>query len=203
MNDNEENKENVEGQEKSSSSGNKPKSEGYGIASLICGILSFVIPVLGLILAILAIVFYFKQKKSGTTTISIVGLVFGIIGIFVSLLVTMVVGLVAFQAWFISYQSDISAQVEEEAQAGVDITVERIDDNGIYLNSSALNDEDIEVTNVIIEGNSCDISGFISPGDLENFELEGGCAEGLKFGEPYSVVVETDNGIFESTQVMR
>jgi len=59
------------------------KSKGFGVASLVCGILSIVfsfMPYFGLPLGILAIVFYFKQKKVEITGVAKGGLVTGIIG---------------------------------------------------------------------------------------------------------------------------
>ena len=120
MEENPENKKNTNEQQPQKENNNMP--EGYGIASLICGVLSFVlsiIPLVGIILAILAIVFYFKQKKSGTTTMSIVGLVFGIIGLVISLFVFIAV--LGFQLWFSSYQDGIVEQVEDEAGISVDV----------------------------------------------------------------------------------
>lgn len=53
---------------------------GYGIASLVLGILSIVIPYLGLILGIIAIVLAGKQRKIHREGLSLAGLITGIIG---------------------------------------------------------------------------------------------------------------------------
>lgn len=66
---------------------NKEKKTGYGIASMILGILSIIlcwVPFLGVSNGILAIVFFAMQKKRGTTGMSVAGLVTGIIGLIVS-----------------------------------------------------------------------------------------------------------------------
>jgi hypothetical protein len=59
------------------------------VISLVCGILSLVVPFIGLILAIVAIVYYFKQKKIAPNGMATAGLVCGIIGLLVSLLLLM------------------------------------------------------------------------------------------------------------------
>lgn len=65
------------------------KSNRYGIASLVLGIISIIsvlIPVISVILGILGIVFYNKQKKNFPNGISTAGLVTSIIGISLSAL---------------------------------------------------------------------------------------------------------------------
>jgi hypothetical protein len=71
---------------------------GFGTASLVCGILSCIVPYVSTILGILAIVFYSKNKESGLAK---AGLVTGIIGLVFSLIiwsVILLVGTAAFAA---------------------------------------------------------------------------------------------------------
>lgn len=65
------------------------KSNGYGIASLVLGIISIIfcwIPILGLVSGILGIIFYAQQKKIFPNGISTGGLVTSIIGLVFSAL---------------------------------------------------------------------------------------------------------------------
>ncbi len=64
------------------------ESNGFAIASLVCGILSCIIPYISTILGICAIVFYTKQKDNGMAK---AGLVTGIIGTIFSLIMWVIV----------------------------------------------------------------------------------------------------------------
>jgi len=68
-------------------------SNGFGIASLVLGIISIIfcwVPLLGLICAILAIVFYIRQKWILQTGVAIGGLVTGIIGLIFSIFYSLI-----------------------------------------------------------------------------------------------------------------
>ena len=59
----------------------KQKTNGWGIASLVCGLAGLVTPYVGIVLSILAIVFHSVQKnKGGPNGMATAGLVLGIIG---------------------------------------------------------------------------------------------------------------------------
>ncbi len=65
------------------------KSTGFGIASLVLGIVSIVfcwVPVVGLVSGILGIIFSVKQRKISQNGIAIAGLVTSIIGLVLSAL---------------------------------------------------------------------------------------------------------------------
>ncbi len=65
------------------------KSNGYGIASLVLGIISIVfcwVPILGLVSGILGIIFHVQQKKIFANGISTGGLVTSIIGLVFSVI---------------------------------------------------------------------------------------------------------------------
>jgi hypothetical protein len=65
------------------------KPKGYGIASMVLGILSIIfcwVPILSTVMGILAIVFYNVQKKVANNGMAIAGLVTGIIGTVLSIL---------------------------------------------------------------------------------------------------------------------
>ena len=117
------------------------------------------------------------------------------------LLVVAVVAVVGFQAWFTTYQSDVTAQVEQEAQTGVQLTVERLENDTIYLNNGGA--EPVEVEEIRLDGSDCmegdewDLSG----NTLSNTDLDSDCTQDV--GQSVSVVVQTDGGIFESTQIVR
>jgi len=56
------------------------RSQGYGIAAFICGLVSLFIPFFGFVLGIAAIILFFIQiKKGGSTGLAIAGLILGII----------------------------------------------------------------------------------------------------------------------------
>lgn len=62
----------------------KQKGNGFGVASLICGIAGlcgFLMPYFAIFLSILAVVFSVIQKRNNPNGISTAGLVLGIIGI--------------------------------------------------------------------------------------------------------------------------
>lgn len=70
----------------------KKSSNDYGIASLVLGISSVIfcwIPLVGMILGILGIIFYAQQRKGYKNGIATGGLVTGIIGLFFSVLWTL------------------------------------------------------------------------------------------------------------------
>ena len=59
----------------------KQKRNGWGIASLVCGLAGFITPYVGIVVSICAIVFYAMQKKyNGPSGMATAGLVLGIIG---------------------------------------------------------------------------------------------------------------------------
>ncbi len=65
------------------------ESNGYGVASMVLGIISilfFYIPFLGLICGILGIIFYNQQKKAFTDGITTAGLITSIIGLILSII---------------------------------------------------------------------------------------------------------------------
>jgi hypothetical protein len=67
------------------------KPNGYGIASLVLGIVSIVlcwVPVVGLVAGVLGIIFYVQQKKTFPNGISTAGLVTSIVGLAFSVLYT-------------------------------------------------------------------------------------------------------------------
>ena len=67
----------------------KEKSNGFGIASLICGIAGlcgFLMPYLAIFVSVLAIVFSVLQKKNNPNGMATAGLVLGIIGIVLNVL---------------------------------------------------------------------------------------------------------------------
>jgi hypothetical protein len=72
----------------------KNKSNGYGIASMVLGIMSILVSwivfagVGGVICGILAIIFSVKQRKSNPNGVATAGLVTGIIGLILSTLWT-------------------------------------------------------------------------------------------------------------------
>lgn len=71
------------------------KTNGWGIASFVCGLtglLGFITPYIGVILSILAIVFYAKQNKQGPSGLATAGLVLGIIGCLFSLMLLLILG---------------------------------------------------------------------------------------------------------------
>jgi len=70
------------------------KSNGFGIAAMILGIVSlllFLAPYLGLPLAVLAVVFQGIQRKKGINSYVTAGLVLGIIGIVINLMMILLV----------------------------------------------------------------------------------------------------------------
>ena len=78
----------------------KQETEGYGVASLVLGILSIIIgwyPFLGLIFVIPAIVFGHMQQKRNKIGIATAGLVMGyvILGIQIIFLMLTIIGLIA------------------------------------------------------------------------------------------------------------
>lgn len=68
------------------------KSNSYGIASLVCGVIGLPLswfPVLGLALPILAIYFKGQQDKISSNGLSAVGNILGIIGLVIGLFMTL------------------------------------------------------------------------------------------------------------------
>lgn len=70
------------------------ESKGFGIASLVCGILSIVFvliqPLVGIVLGILGIIFAVIQNKKQKTGISTAGLILSIIGLILSIIILIV-----------------------------------------------------------------------------------------------------------------
>jgi hypothetical protein len=67
------------------------KSNGYGIASLVLGIISIILcwaPLVGLVSGILGIIFYAKQKRISPSGLAVGGLVTSIIGLVFSIIYT-------------------------------------------------------------------------------------------------------------------
>ena len=67
------------------------KSNNFGIASLVLGIISVVfcwVPILGLVSGIIGLVFYSKQKRSYPNGIATAGLVTSIVGLVLSVIYT-------------------------------------------------------------------------------------------------------------------
>jgi len=64
------------------------ENKGFAVASLVCGILSLVMPYISTILGILAIVFYTKKRDS---RMSKAGLVTGIIGLVFSIIMWVII----------------------------------------------------------------------------------------------------------------
>lgn len=65
----------------------KKEIKGWGVASLVTGILSLVtvfVPYIGLPLAILAVIFSYKQNKLNVTGNAVAGKVLGILGIIIN-----------------------------------------------------------------------------------------------------------------------
>lgn len=74
---------------------------GWGIASLVLGILGLVfliMPYFSIILSILAIIFYKIQKKHEPTNLATAGLIMGIIGVVISIVILIVI-LFLFMTW--------------------------------------------------------------------------------------------------------
>ena len=69
---------------------------GFGVASLVMGILSLLVPYIGFILGILAIIFANKQRKNYPTGTATAGFVLGIIGLCLNaiLLFVMILGVI-------------------------------------------------------------------------------------------------------------
>ena len=78
------------------------QTKAWGIASLICGILSILLilmPYFGLPLAITAIVFYCLQKKHCSNGFAVGGLVTGIIGVVLNTVIILFIGMVFLAAY--------------------------------------------------------------------------------------------------------
>ena len=76
------------------------ESKGFGITSLVCGIIAILFcwcPVVGLVTGILSIVFYAKQRKINTNGLATTGLVTGIIGLSIGLIYN-IIWLIMFMA---------------------------------------------------------------------------------------------------------
>jgi heme/copper-type cytochrome/quinol oxidase subunit 2 len=79
----------------------KANGNGYGIASLVLGISSILLPVIGIVTGILAIVFANKQKKIQPSGLATAGMVTGIIGlVFQALALIFVVAIISFIVMF-------------------------------------------------------------------------------------------------------
>lgn len=87
---------------------NKQKSNGFGVASLWCGIIGlvlFVAPYIGIFLSIIAIIFSYQQHKIFNTNSAIAGKVLGIVGVIVNIIVLLIIGIA-----IISFSSDSSIE---------------------------------------------------------------------------------------------
>jgi len=62
----------------------KQKNNGFGIASLVLGILGLLLFMFGLVPSILSIIFAVKQRKTYPNGIATTGLILGIIGTVIS-----------------------------------------------------------------------------------------------------------------------
>jgi flagellin-like protein len=112
------------------------------------------------------------------------------------LLVVAVVAVVGFQTWYQTYQSGVTADVEKKSDTGVTISVERLENNTVYLKNSE--STDISASALKINGNQCNGSFIITPGVKGYGFNTTNCP--LKKGDTVDVVIITDDGIFQETE---
>ncbi len=121
------------------------------------------------------------------------------------LLVVAVVAVVGFQTWFNTFQSGVQTNVEQQSNTGTAVTIERLETDGLYLKNSGA--ENISITGVEVNGNtiSCSVPFDIEPG-VTNIDGVSSCdvsLAGLTKGLAVDVVIQTKDGVFQETEIVR
>lgn len=121
------------------------------------------------------------------------------------LLVVAVVAVVAFQTWFNNFQSGQLSDVEQQANAGSAITIERFEADGdLYVKNSDVNDIPVSSVSVSYAVNGTGIAGCtgaftaiadnVTPTSL-------GC--NVTNNLAYTIAVITDGGVYQSELLAR
>lgn len=121
------------------------------------------------------------------------------------LLVVAVVAVVGFQTWFTTYQSSQFVSVEQKADAGGAISVERVGTNGKVLiknaGSAAVTLSSLDVTQGAV---SCSLNVTASDAlanAVTTFNNDTACP--LVAGNPADIVVVTDTGVASVEMMVR
>ena len=120
------------------------------------------------------------------------------------LLVVAVVGVVAFQTWFVNFQTDVLATVEQDTnnQIPSDIYIEDLTRTKIFLKSHSgssiiSNVEIIATNNTVI----CTISNtFNVPTGLSTIDVT---TCNLIYNLPYTILITANNQLVENSQIVR
>ena len=115
------------------------------------------------------------------------------------LLVVAVVAVVGFQTWFNTYQSGQLSNVEQQSTTGSAISVERLENNKIYLKNSGT--ENVSVSTVSVGGIDCTapVNFNATPGTAAYLTTNCTSTE----GSAYDVVVVTADGVFQEKEISR
>lgn len=121
--------------------------------------------------------------KKGVSAVIAVGL----------LLVVTVGAVVTFQTWFSNYSSTIQNEIEGTQSSQSEIN--RVVGDQLYFEKKG--EGNVSITDIEVDGISCNISTTLSSSGIQQFDLNT-CMENLSSSD-YDAVVYTDNGVFEET----
>ncbi len=102
-------------------------------------------------------------------------------------------------------EKKVQTNVEQQSNTGTAITIERLETDGLYLkNSGATN---ISITGVEVKGNTigCSVPFKIAPG-VTNIDNVSSCdvsSANLNKEEVVDVVIQTKDGVFQETEIVR
>lgn len=95
----------------------KQGSNGFGIASLWCGIIGlvlFVAPYIGIFLSIIAIIFSYQQHKIFNTNSATAGKALGIVGVIINVIVLLIIGIAV-----VGFSGDSNTQESLNEENGI------------------------------------------------------------------------------------
>lgn len=119
------------------------------------------------------------------------------------LLVVAVVAVVAFQTWFNNFQSGQLSDVEQRANAGAALTVERLEsdqtDSSVYVRNAGT--DPISINSITLGDCATDSSGFTATAsNVTNYTVTS-CS--LADGTAQDVVLVTADGVFQANLLVR
>lgn len=121
------------------------------------------------------------------------------------LLVVAVVAVVGFQTWFNTYQSGLNTKVEQQSATGSPVTVERLENDTVYLKN--IGNEDLLTSQIKVTdsaGNPCagTASVTINKSVTAGYTFDNsGCT--LTKGTSADVVVVTKSGVYSANVLVR
>jgi len=118
------------------------------------------------------------------------------------LLVVAVVAVVGFQTWFYTYQSGLQVKTEQQSNAGTAITIERLGTDSLYLKNAGTSE--INVNSITVGSDtSCNNSFNLPASSVTNVYVNASCSFNETTGTEVDVVVITNGGIYQETELVR